>query len=61
MTSATSKSMNLLLEKNEDRINAKVPKKMKKMIREISLKLNMSDSQYIKLAISERLEKDIIK
>ena len=61
MTSATSKSMNLLLEKNEDRINAKVPKKMKKMIREISLKLNMSDSQYIKLAISERLEKDITK
>ena len=61
MTSATSKSMNLLLEKNEDRINAKVHKKMKKMIREISIKLNMSDSQYIKLAISERLEKDIIK
>ena len=61
MTSATSKSMNLLLEKNEDRINAKVPKKMKKMIREISIKLNMSDSQYIKLAISERLEKDITK
>jgi hypothetical protein len=59
MTNTTIKSMNILLEKNENRINAKVPARMKELIEVYAEKLNMSSSQYIKLALNERLEKDI--
>jgi hypothetical protein len=51
--------MNLLLEKSESRISAKIPRRMKQLIASISEGYNMSESQYIKLAINERLEKDV--
>lgn len=59
MTKTTSKRMNLLLEKSESRISAKIPRRMKQLIFGMSKKYNMSESQYIKLAINDRLEKDI--
>ena len=59
MTLTTTKSMNLLLERNDDRISVKVPKRMRNLIRQYAHKLNMSESQYIKLAISERIDKDL--
>lgn len=59
MTETTSNSMNFIAQRNEKRINAKIPKRMKELIQEVSTKLNMSESGYIKLAIQERLEKDI--
>ncbi len=59
MTTTTVNNMNLLLERNESRINAKVPKKMKELIEAVSERLNMNESQYIKLAIKDRLEKDL--
>ncbi|MBV5313785.1 MAG: hypothetical protein JZU47_22625 [Prolixibacteraceae bacterium] len=51
--------MNLLIQRNEARISIKVPAQMKLDVNENASKMNMSDSQYIKLAISERLEKDL--
>ena len=54
----TVKSTNILIQRNEARISIKVPGEMKRLVGKLANQLNMSDSQYIKLAISERLEKD---
>lgn len=58
MTTTTSKRMDLLIQRNEARISIKVPAQMKREVGENARQMNMSDSQYIKLAISERLDKD---
>lgn len=58
MTTATANSMNLLIEKPDTMISAKVPGKMKEMVEKAAAKLNMNFSQYLKLAIMDRLEKD---
>jgi hypothetical protein len=58
MTITTSKSMNLLMEKNDVMISAKVPGRMKELIELAAVKHNMNFSQYMKLAIAERIEKD---
>jgi len=58
MTNTTVKRMNLLIQRNEARISIKVPAQMKLDVNENASRMNMSDSQYIKLAISDRLEKD---
>lgn len=58
MTTATVNSMNLLLEKPTTMISVKIPGKMKAMIETSATSLNMNLSQYIKLAINDRLEKD---
>lgn len=47
------------MEKNELRINAKVPKRMKTLLLKCAAKLKINESQYVKLAIAERLEKDL--
>ena len=60
MTLTTDKKMFLLMEKNEERINAKVSKRMKELILTCADKLNINESQYVKLAIAERLEKDLM-
>lgn len=61
MTNATTNSMNLLLEKPTTMISVKIPGKMKELIETSAASLNMNISQYIKLAINDRLEKDIKK
>ena len=48
------------MQKNESAISVMVPKEMKKLIAENARKNSMIDSQYIKLAIVERFEKDSI-
>ncbi len=58
MTATTVKSMNLLLEKPETMISVKIPSRMKVLIETSAASLNMNVSQYIKLAINDRLEKD---
>jgi hypothetical protein len=58
MTTATVNSMNLLLEKPNTMVSVKIPGKMKTMIEASAKSLNMNVSQYIKLAINDRLEKD---
>lgn len=59
MTTATANSMNILLEKPDTMISAKVPGRMKDMMERAAGRLNMNFSQYMKLAIKERLEKDL--
>ena len=59
MSNTTVNSMNLHLEKSDTMISAKVPGRMKTLIKSTAERLNMSHSQYIKLAIKERLDKDI--
>lgn len=59
MNNTTANRVNLHLEKSDTMISAKVPGQMRKLIKSMADKLNMSHSQYIKLAINERLEKDL--
>jgi hypothetical protein len=61
MTKTTVNSMNLLLEKPTKMISVKIPEKMKELIEASATSLNMNVSQYIKLAINERLNKDTNK
>lgn len=54
----TGYNLKLLMQKNDSAISVMVPKEMKRMITENARKNSMIDSQYIKLAIVERFEKD---
>ena len=47
------------MQKNESSISIVVPKEMKKLIAENASKHSMIESQYIRLAIVERLEKEL--
>ena len=59
MNTTTANSMNFLIQRNDDRINAAVPGVMRKLIQETAQKLNMSESAYIKLALQNQLIKDL--
>lgn len=59
MSNTTSNSMNYLLMKNDDRINAVIPKPMRKMIQEIRAGKGMSESIYIKVALQNQIERDL--
>ena len=50
--------MKLLMQKNGAAISVMIPMEMKKLIAENAKKNSMNESQYIKLAIAERFEKD---
>ena len=54
----TVKCMKLLMQKNGAAISVMIPMEMKKLIAENAKKNSMNESQYIKLAIAERFEKD---
>jgi hypothetical protein len=56
---ATSKILKLLLQKNDSAISVVIPSEMKQLIAEYAKIENMSESQYVKLAIIERLDKDV--
>ncbi len=51
--------MNFLMQRNDDRINAAIPTEMRRVIKEVSTKMNMSESSYIKLALQNQLNKDL--
>lgn len=59
MSNTTSNSMNYLLMKNDDRINAVIPKPMRKMIQKIRAGKGMSESIYIKVALQNQIERDL--
>ncbi|WP_372775618.1 hypothetical protein [Mangrovibacterium sp.] len=59
MNTTTSNSMNFLMQRNDDRINAAIPTEMRRVIKEVSTKMNMSESSYIKLALQNQLNKDL--
>jgi hypothetical protein len=56
---ATSKILKLLLQKNDSAISVVIPSGMKQLIAEYAKAENMSESQYVKLAIIERLDRDV--
>lgn len=56
---ATSKILKLLLQKNDSAISVVIPAEMKQLIAEYAKVENMSESQYVKLAIIERLDRDV--
>ncbi len=47
------------MQKNESAISIVVPKEMKKLIAENAKKHSMIESQYIRLALIERFEKEV--
>lgn len=49
--------MNILLQRSTERINSLVPSEMKKMMIQAEKKLNMNESQFIKLCIIEKLDR----
>ena len=56
---ATSKILKLLLQKNDSAISVVIPLEMKQLIAKCAKEENMSESQYVKLAIIEKLDKAI--
>lgn len=56
---ATADNMNFLVQRNDDRINAAIPKAMRKLVREICARKNMTESMYMKLALNNQLLRDI--
>lgn len=59
MNTATTNSMNFLLQKNNDRINSAIPKSMRDLMKKLANKKNMSESTYIKLAINNQIIQDL--
>ena len=59
MKETTINSMNLLGKKNSARINTVVPSEVKRKLVEVSKRLEMSESQFIKIAVIEKLNQEI--
>lgn len=55
----TGSNLKFLMQKNDSGISIVVPKEMKKLIAENAKKHSMIESQYIRLAIIERFEKEM--
>ena len=56
---ATSNSMNFLMQKSDAHLSLKVPKEMRDLIHEQAKSKNMTDSNYVKMVLQERLQKDL--
>lgn len=59
MTTATTNSMNILLQKPTTMVSVKVPQAMKDMLEKAAASLNMNVSDYMRLVLNERIEKDL--
>ena len=58
MTTATVKSMNILLQKPTTMVSVKVPQELKEKLEQAAASLQMTVSDYMRLVLNERLEKD---
>lgn len=58
MTTATNNSMNILLQKPTTMISVKVPQEMKETLEQAAASMQMTVSDYMRLALNERFEKD---
>jgi len=58
METTTAKSTVILAQKNPERINGMVPTALKKAMIKACKKLDMNESQLIKLALVEKLERE---
>ena len=56
----TVNKMKLLAEINDDKVNASVPTELKRLIQEQAKRDNMNVSQWMKLALIEKLERELI-
>jgi len=54
----TVNRMKLLTQINDDNVNSSVPAELKRLVREMAKLDNMNVSQWIKLALIEKLERD---
>lgn len=54
----TSNSMKFLLQINDDTMSIVLPKEMKKVVKEVARKNSMNPSQYAKLALIEKMDRD---
>ncbi len=59
MNTTTADNMNFLGQRNDSRINAAIPSAMRKLVKEVSDKKNMTESSYMKLALQNQLIKDM--
>ena len=59
MNTATTNSMNFLTIKNDEKINAAVPKELRKQIQKMAAKKKMNESVYIKIAMINQIERDL--
>jgi len=57
MKATTTNRMNLLLGRNTERINSVVPAELKKQMVQAEKDLKMSESQFVKLCIVEKLDR----
>ena len=51
--------MNILLEKNETHVTLKIPSRMDVLMKRANEKLRVTKSSYIRVAIKEKLERDL--
>lgn len=59
MSTATINSMNFLIQKNDDRINAAIPTEMRRLIKKMCDQKKVNESVYIKMALQNQLERDL--
>lgn len=57
----TVNRMKLLAQKNDDNVNASVPTELKNLVKEQSALDNMNVSQWMKIALIEKLERSEIE
>lgn len=58
MTETTTNSMKLLLQKPEVFMQAKTSKELKELVAKAAKKKNMTDSDYLRLSLVEKLVRD---
>lgn len=57
----TAKNMKFLMQKNDDALNIVLPRELKKMVVREARKMKINNSQYTKLAIIEKMEREEIE
>lgn len=55
---ATAKSMKFLLQKNDDKMSIVLPKDLKNAVKKRAKRNGINPSQFVKLAMMEKLEHD---
>ena len=57
MDTPTVNRMNLLMQKNAERINAMISSELKELMVKAEKDLNLNESQFLKLCVVEKLER----
>lgn len=54
----TANRMNFLLQKNDDTMSIVLPREMKEVVKEAARRNSMNPSQYAKLALIEKMDRE---